>query len=78
LPVITTDTGGVTCVVKGGINGFALPYHARGEVYAELIAHTYHNTQLYTELRRTSRGMFDNYLNWDAWGSSMQDLFNRG
>jgi glycosyltransferase involved in cell wall biosynthesis len=77
LPVITTNTGGVTCVIKDGINGFALPYNARGEVYGEVIAHTYHNTQLYTELRRTSRAMFDTYLNWDAWGLSMQDLFNR-
>lgn len=77
LPVITTDTGGVTCVIKDGINGFALPYNARGEVYAEVIAHTYRNIPLYTELRRTSRAMFDTYLNWDAWGLSMQDLFNR-
>lgn len=77
LPVITTSTGGVTSVIKDGINGFALPYNARGEVYAEVIAHTYHNTQLYTELRRTSRAMFDTYLNWDVWGLSMQDLFNR-
>jgi glycosyltransferase involved in cell wall biosynthesis len=77
LPVITTNTGGVTSVIKDGINGFALPYHARSEVYAEVIAHTYHNIQLYTELRRTSRDMFDTYLNWDAWGLSMQDLFDR-
>jgi len=77
LPVVTTDTGGVTSVIKDGANGFALPYHARGEVYAEVIAHTYHNAQLYAELRRTSRAMFDIYLNWDAWGLSMQDLFNR-
>lgn len=77
LPVVTTDTGGVADIIKDGINGFVLPYYARGEAYAEVIAHAYQNVQLYTELRRTSRAMFDTALNWNAWGLSMRRLFNR-
>jgi glycosyltransferase involved in cell wall biosynthesis len=77
LPVVTTDTGGVTSVIKDGANGFVLPYYARGPAYAEVIARAYRNTQLYTALCRTSRAMFDACLNWDAWGFSMQSLLNQ-
>jgi glycosyltransferase involved in cell wall biosynthesis len=76
LPVVTADTGGVLDIIKDGINGFVLPYLAGGEAYARVIARAYQDEQLYKELRRTSREMFDAYLNWDSWGLSMQALFD--
>lgn len=74
LPVITTNTGGVSGVINEGQNGFMLPYSARGVVYAELIASLYQDDQRYSALVRSSRAVFDACLNWDAWGISMDTL----
>jgi glycosyltransferase involved in cell wall biosynthesis len=76
LPVITSDTGGVSGVITEGENGFMLPYNARGAAYAELIASLYRNDERYAKLVRASRAAFDNRLNWDAWGQSMSKLMN--
>lgn len=74
LPVITTNTGGVSGVIREGENGFLLPYTARGAEYAGVIASLYHDDLRYAELVRSSRAAFDDRLNWDAWGQSMRKL----
>ncbi len=74
LPVITTNTGGVPEIVKEGENGFLLPYEARGDAYAEVIARVYHDDERYAELVRTSRGTFEERLNWDAWGVAVKHI----
>lgn len=74
LPVITTNTGGVSGVIAEGENGFMLPYAARGTAYAELIVSLYRDDQRYASLVRSSRAAFDNKLNWDAWGISVANL----
>lgn len=74
LPSITTDTGGVSEVVRNGENGFMLPYSARGTEYAEVIARIYRDGQRYAELVRSSRAAFDERLNWEAWGIAVTDL----
>ncbi len=80
LPVITTLTGGVPEIVREGENGFLLPYEARGEAYAEVIARVYYDEERYAELVRTSRAAFEERLNWDAWGVAVKhilaDLFD--
>ena len=74
LPVITTYTGGVPDVVRDGENGFTLPYHARGDEYAKVIASVYCNEQRYTDLVHSSRAAFDDRLNWDAWAITVKQL----
>ncbi len=74
LPVITTDTGGVPEVVGEGENGFLLPYEARGDAYAEVIARVYHDDERYAELVRASRAAFEERLNWDAWGVAVKHI----
>jgi glycosyltransferase involved in cell wall biosynthesis len=74
LPVITTDTGGVSGAVRDGENGFALPPGARGSDYAALIAGIYRDDQRYAALVRSSRAAFDERLNWDAWGIAVGEL----
>src|SRR5207245_1514583 len=66
LPVIATNTGGVPEIVREGENGFLLPYEARGDAYAEVIARVYHNDERYAELVRASRAAFEERLNWDT------------
>ena len=74
LPVITTHTGGVPEIVREGENGFLLPYEARGDAYAEVIARVYHDDERYAELVRTSRAAFEARLNWDAWGIAVKHI----
>jgi len=74
LPVITTRTGGVPEVIRDGENGFALPYDARGDAYAEVIAKVYQDDQFYSKLMRSSRAAYDERLNWDTWGIAVKKL----
>ncbi|HZU70439.1 MAG TPA: glycosyltransferase family 4 protein [Ktedonobacteraceae bacterium] len=74
LPSITSDTGGVSEVVRNGENGFVLAYHARGAEYAKVIADIYRDDQRYKELVRSSRAAFDTRLTWDSWGMAVADL----
>ena len=71
LPIITTDTGGVSGAVTEGENGFLLPPSAMGAQYAELIAKIYGDDQRYAQLVQSSRATYDNKLNWDAWGMTV-------
>jgi glycosyltransferase involved in cell wall biosynthesis len=80
LPVITTDTGGVSSIIREGENGHMLPLSARGADYAALIARIYCDDEPYNEageytrLARASRVAFEQHLNWDAWGQSIHDI----
>lgn len=77
MPVISTDTGGVSGVIRSGENGVLLPYAARGDAYAEQIAAVYRQPQRYAEMVHASRQAFEERLNWDAWGQSMYRLFGQ-
>jgi glycosyltransferase involved in cell wall biosynthesis len=74
LPVITTNTGGVSGAVTDGQNGFMLAPGAEASDYAEVIAKVYRDDQRYADLVRSSRVAFDERLNWDAWGKSLRKL----
>ncbi|MEO8971539.1 MAG: glycosyltransferase family 4 protein [Ktedonobacteraceae bacterium] len=71
LPVITTATGGTPEAVKDGENGCLLPFDARGDAYAKIIAEMFHDEQRYNAMVQSSRAAFDTRLNWDAWGISV-------
>lgn len=74
IPSITTDTGGVTTYVQNGINGFALPVDARGAAYAEKILSLLADPKKLLQLRASSRKLFEQQLNWDAWGRKFQEI----
>ncbi len=75
MPVITTDTGGVTSVIEQGVNGYALPKDAEAEEYAEKISYLLNNVETLKKLSISSRNQFEKELNWDIWGSKMKKLF---
>jgi glycosyltransferase involved in cell wall biosynthesis len=77
LPVITTDTGGVREVVKDGINGYALNYHADHREYGEKIISIFNSEKKYYNLIRSSRYYFEKRLNWDTWGISMKGILDK-
>jgi glycosyltransferase involved in cell wall biosynthesis len=74
IPVITANTGGVADVVRDGENGYVLPFEARGEAYARVIAELYRDEQRYRQLAQSSRAAFEERLNWDVWGRRVHDI----
>ncbi|MAI80697.1 MAG: hypothetical protein CL917_17280 [Deltaproteobacteria bacterium] len=68
LPVISTATGGVPSAVKNGINGQLLPLEARGSDYAKVIIDLFSDRKAYEKLMVNSRKLYDDSLNWGAWG----------
>ncbi len=64
-------------MVRDGENGFLLPFAARGHEYAEVIASVYHNDERYARLVRTSRAAYEERLNWDIWGKTMQAILSK-
>ncbi len=77
LPVITTDTGGVSSVIESGKNGFMLPINAKGNDYAKLIKDIYMDDEKYYGLVLSSRETFEEKLNWDSWAKTVCKLINR-
>ena len=76
LPIIATNTGGVSEIVREGENGFLLPYEARGDVYAEVIARLYRDDERYAALVRAGRMAFEERLNWDTWGLAVKQILS--
>jgi glycosyltransferase involved in cell wall biosynthesis len=74
LPVLSTKTGGVPEIVRHGLNGFLLPLEARGDQYAAKISQIHASPQSYRTLRASSREEFEKRLNWDAWGTRMNEI----
>ena len=74
LPVITTATGGVADIVRDGENGYALPYGARGDVYARVIADLWRDKPRYQQLAQSSRAAYDERLSWDAWAKAVYEI----
>jgi glycosyltransferase involved in cell wall biosynthesis len=68
LPSLVRETGGVGGAVSDGMNGYLLPPEAPGREYAEKILEIVQNPTAYDALVRTSRGAYEEKLNWDAWG----------
>jgi len=74
LPSIGTATGGVPGVVTEGRNGHLLPHSARGEDYAALITEIFRDEERHRRLKRQSRRVFEESLNWDTWGARAASL----
>jgi glycosyltransferase involved in cell wall biosynthesis len=77
IPSITTNTGGVSTYVKDGINGFALPFHAGAEVYAQKIEQMVSDEQAMQSLKLSCRKYYEEKLNWDLWGEQFQQIAER-
>ena len=78
VPVLSTDTGGVSGIVQNGVNGFLLPPEAPGAEYAKVLAELFESPDRYRELREASRAAYDERLNWDAFGRSAARILAGG
>ncbi|MGH9585582.1 MAG: glycosyltransferase family 4 protein [Acidobacteriaceae bacterium] len=75
LPSVTRDTGGISSVVRHGINGLCLPADASRDEYARAMLELLRNPARYRTLQVSSRDEFEKRLNWDTWASRMKDIF---
>lgn len=73
LPVVATDTGGVSGIVREGENGHLLPESAGGADYARVIRRLHEDRPALERLRRGSREAYEERLNWDAWGRGVAE-----
>lgn len=76
LPSIATATGGVTSIVKDGINGFALPISAGSEDYASRIEYLISAGQL-QKLSSNSRKHYEDNLTWNLWSNEIDKVFKK-
>ena len=67
IPVITTNTGGISSIIKNGKNGYVLPADATGRDYANVIYNNFSNREDYYKLVYSTRECYDDLLNWDSW-----------
>jgi glycosyltransferase involved in cell wall biosynthesis len=74
LPVVTTNTGGVSGAVKEGVNGFLLSVDADSDEYTMKIMELFSNDEKYISLVKSSRDLFEIKLNWDAWALEFKKI----
>lgn len=76
IPVLSTDTGGVSSIVEDGKTGFLLPENASAKDYADLIEREIlsHPDRL-KQISENARRKYDEQLNWKVWGDRMQSIF---
>ncbi|MFK5985548.1 MAG: glycosyltransferase family 4 protein, partial [Pseudomonadota bacterium] len=74
IPVITTDTGGVTSIIENGINGYALSFESTPNDYATIIQSLLDNRLSLVIISLGARKKFEKELNWDVWGTKMREI----
>lgn len=75
LPVITTETGGISDYVEDDVSGYLLPTEAGASMYADKIAYIWSNKEKYQLLTMGSRDKYEQELNWNEWGKKVSELF---
>ena len=77
LPSIARRTGGLASVILEGKNGHLLPESATGKDFAMKIREVLADKVGYENLVRGSRQLYEDRLNWDAWGQTVKPFFEK-
>jgi glycosyltransferase involved in cell wall biosynthesis len=77
LPILSSNTGGVAGHIKENVNGFLIEYDDRGEKYADKIIELWKDQKRYLELKKSSRALYDEQLNWDSWVSKFDEAVTK-
>jgi glycosyltransferase involved in cell wall biosynthesis len=72
LPSLCLDVGGVP--VCDGVNGHALPIGAGPEDFAAIVQRYVQAPDTHAALRVSARQVYEEHLNWDAWGRRVAGL----
>jgi glycosyltransferase involved in cell wall biosynthesis len=76
LPVLTTNVGGISTVVRNGRNGYKLPLSAPSSDYADILMRILADPDHYQRLSRSARAEYDQRLNWDTWSQELYALLS--
>jgi glycosyltransferase involved in cell wall biosynthesis len=76
LPVISTDTGGVSSVVVSGNTGLLLSHSADAKDYANQIETLLNQPDKIKKLAQNARKKYEQELNWKVWGNKMKEMIN--
>jgi glycosyltransferase involved in cell wall biosynthesis len=74
LPILTTNTGGISTIVKENINGKAFEVTSPAQQYAEFVLQKFNNYNSYHDLALSSFEDYRNRLNWKVSGKRMVEL----
>ncbi|MDI9341548.1 MAG: glycosyltransferase family 4 protein [Sediminibacterium sp.] len=77
IPSLVANSGGVAGHLKEGVNGFLLNYEDTGAGYADKIAFYIQHPELYVELRKETRLLYEQSLNWDKWTEAFAKLLEQ-
>jgi glycosyltransferase involved in cell wall biosynthesis len=73
LPALTTATGGITEIVRNGVNGAAFPLAAGPEQFGAWVQDAVSSPERYTALAHSSFLQFRQRLNWNVYGRAFID-----
>jgi len=74
LPVISTDTGGVSSIVENGKTGILLSEKSGYQEYADEIEKLLKNKEKIKMMSVNSRKKYEAELNWEHWGIEMKKI----
>jgi glycosyltransferase involved in cell wall biosynthesis len=66
LPIVTTDTGGISTYVRHDVNGIRFPLSADAEEYSERIYRLFHDRSAYEAMSLNGWNEFQSRLNWES------------
>ena len=75
LPSITTNTGGVSSVVKNGLNGFTLDVDEDVSTFGNLIINLFLDKKEYKHLAKNTFLEYENRLNWNVVEKEILEIF---
>lgn len=74
MPSLVAHSGGVAGHLKEGRNGYLIDYKDRGEAYAKKAESLILSPDTYITLRKETRKLFEEQLNWEHWLSELRKL----
>jgi glycosyltransferase involved in cell wall biosynthesis len=74
LPIITTDTGGISTYVRQGVNGIRIPLSGGAECYAEHIFRLFYDRAGYEGMALAGWCEYKSRLNWESSVGSLLSL----
>lgn len=74
VPCISNNVGGVSTIIKNGINGMLFSVNDSAEAYATYIQSVFTNQKAYNELAYSSFNEYSQRLNWDVAGKALARL----